>query len=93
MSFILAPEALADLKEIQRYIAEDNPRAAVATLDRLDGIMQRLANGALQGPETRLLDGRRVQGWSMPPYRIYYRRAAEQTVILRVYHQARRPVE
>jgi plasmid stabilization system protein ParE len=84
---------LSDLGEIQQFIARDNPRAAAAELARLDGMIQKLVAGDLQGPEVRLLSGRRARRWPVPPYRIYYRRTRNRTTILRVYHQARRPIE
>jgi len=93
MQLVLTRRALGDLAEIQRYIALDSPHAAAAVLDRLDGVIQQLLTGELQGPELRFANGRRARRWSVPPYRIYYRRSTDQTVIVRVYHQARRPIE
>jgi hypothetical protein len=58
-------------------------------LARLDEAIQRLLTGELHGREVRLLDGRPVQGWPVPPYRIYYERTASYTRIVRVYHQSR----
>ena len=85
--------ALAELAEIQEFIAEDNPRAAVAELDRIDRVVLQIAAGELNGPEVTFRGGQRAQRWSVPPYRIYYRRTQDRTVILRVYHGARRPIE
>jgi plasmid stabilization system protein ParE len=93
MRLILSRQARADLAEIKRYTAQDSPRAAAAILTRLDEAIQRLLTGELQGREVGLLDGRRVQGWPVPPYRIYYERTASYTRIVRVYHGARRPIE
>jgi plasmid stabilization system protein ParE len=62
-------------------------------LARIDGAIQRLLTGELHGQEARLLDGRRVLGWPVPPYRIYFERTASSMRIVRVYHQARRPIE
>jgi toxin ParE1/3/4 len=93
MNLVIGPEAEADLEEIYEYIATDSPQAAERMLDRLRGVMQQLADGELNGPATRLADGRCVRGWPVRRYRIYYRRSANHTVILRVYHGARRPLE
>lgn len=93
MRLILSRQARADLAEIRRYMAQDSPRAAGAMLARLDEAIQRLLIGELHGREVRLLDGRRVQGWPVPPYRIYYERTVSYTRIVRVYHQSRRPIE
>lgn len=62
-------------------------------LDRLYTAFHRLATGELQGPMVRLRNGRRAQRWSVPPYIVYYQRTQGQTLILRVYHGARRPIE
>jgi plasmid stabilization system protein ParE len=93
MDLILSPAALDDLGEIQAYIARDNPRAAAAEIARINGVIQRLVTGELQGPEVRLRSGQRAQRWPVLPYLIYYRRPRNRTTILRVYHGARRPIE
>jgi len=90
---IISRQARADLAAIRRYIAQDNLAAAAAELDRLDSFIQRLTAGERQGSELRFRDGRRLHGWSAPPYRIYYERTASLTRIVRVYHGARRPIE
>jgi plasmid stabilization system protein ParE len=61
MQLNFAREARADLAEILSYIAQDSPRAAAGVLDRIDDVIQRIVSGELQGPEARLLDGRRAQ--------------------------------
>jgi toxin ParE1/3/4 len=93
MNLVIGPEAEVDLAEIYEYIAADRPRAAERMLDQLRAVMQRLADGEFNGPAARLPDGRRVHGWPVPPYRIYYQRTIDQTVIVRGYHGARRPIE
>jgi hypothetical protein len=40
-----------------------------------------------------LSDGREVQTWPLYPYRIYYWVRGDTVEILRIYHQARRPLE
>jgi plasmid stabilization system protein ParE len=81
------------LAEIKEFIAINNPSAAEQTLRRLFDVIQQIADGDLEGPEARLAGVGRVRRWPVPPYRIYYRRTARQTVIVRVYHQARRSLE
>lgn len=93
MNFIIAPEAAKDLTEIYDYIARDSPGAASRVIDRLYARFQWLADGQVRGAEVRLRGGGQAQGWSSRPYKIYYRHVADQTHILRVYHQARRPIE
>lgn len=48
---------------------------------------------SVEGREVRLRDGRQVHTWPVPPYRIYYRQSADVFEVVRVYHQARRPIE
>ena len=93
MNLIVSPEAIAELSEIYDYISLDRPRAADRMLDLLCTTFRRLAAGELQGPYVRLADGSRAQTWPVSPYRIYYRRTANETHILRVHHGARRPIE
>ena len=93
MNVVLTRRAQRDLTEIYEFIAADNPAPAELVLARLFQVIQQIADGDLNGPEVRLTDGRRVRRWPVPPYRVYYRRSAQRTVIVRVYHQARRPLE
>jgi len=85
--------AQTDIDQAIAFIARDSPQAAARWLGDLLALFGRLASGELNGTETRLLDGRRAQRWPMPPFRIYYRRSARRTVIVRVHHGARRPIE
>src|SRR5438093_1314567 len=93
MNTVLTRAARHDLTDIYEFVAADNPVAAEQVITRLFDIMEQLAVGELKGPEIRLADGRRVRRWTVPPYRVYYRRSSRRTVIVRVYHQARRSLE
>jgi len=93
MNVVLTKRAQRDLTEIYEFVGANSSAAAERVLARLVDIMQWLADGELSGPEVRPTDGRRVRRWSVPPYRVYYRRSTRRTVIVRVYHQARRPLE
>jgi plasmid stabilization system protein ParE len=93
MRLVLSRQARADLAAIKRYMSQDSPLAAATMLAHIDGIIQQVTRGELQGPESRLPGGRRVHSWPAPPYRIYYERSASLTRIVRVYHQSRRPIE
>lgn len=92
MKVLFAPEAEADLEGLLDYIAERNPRAAAELEQRIFDIVERLASCDLEGPEQRLLSGQIVKSWPVPPVRIYYQRAVDVLKILRIYHQARRPI-
>jgi plasmid stabilization system protein ParE len=93
MILVILAQAQRDLTEIYEFIARDSRPAARETLERITGIIRQLADGELKGPEIALRTGRRVRRWSVPPYWIYYRRTEQRTVVLRVYHQARWPLE
>lgn len=55
-------------------------------------VVEQLAAGDFEGPEQRLRSGRLVRSWPVPPLRVYYQRRADELVVLRVYHHARRPL-
>lgn len=93
MTVVVMPQAKRDLEQIHTFIGSDSPGAADRVLDRLVDTFHQLDAGALNGPPVRLAGARRGNRWSAPPYRIYYRRIGPLTEILRVYHQARRPIE
>lgn len=93
MIVLVSPQARGDLKEAFDYIHKDNPSAADQVLARLVEMFGLLASGVVTGREVVLQDGRRVNTWPVPPYRIYYRKSADRLEVIRVYHQARRPIE
>jgi toxin ParE1/3/4 len=90
---VTSPEAQADLREAYDYIARDNPEAADRLLERIAEIVEVLASGLVEGREVRLRSGRKVRAWAVPPYRIYYSIRGDDFEIVRIYHQARRPIE
>ena len=89
----LSPPASEDLRQAYEHIAQENHEAADRMLTRIVEVVASLASGAVEGREVRLRNGRRVRTWPVPPYRIYYRRGPEVFEIVRLYHQARRPIE
>lgn len=93
MKIVLAPLAARDLKEAHDFIARDNPEAADRVLAEISETLGLLASGGVQGRSVTLRTGKRLQTWSHPPYRIYYRIALEELQVVRVYHQARKPLE
>ena len=44
------------------------------------------------GPVSQLRSGVQVRSWAVPPFRIYYQRHPAELLIVRVYHQTRRPL-
>jgi plasmid stabilization system protein ParE len=85
-------EAIADIVQAISYLNERNPTAA-ATLDaEIARCVERLADRDFEGPVSRLRSGAVVRSWGAPPFRIYYQRNPDELLIVRVYHQARRPI-
>jgi len=93
VTIVVAPKARDDIREAYEYIQKDNPEAADRVLAHIVEIIGMLASGVMAGQEVLLRDGRRVHTWPVPPYRIYYRKSSEVFQVVRVYHQARRPIE
>jgi toxin ParE1/3/4 len=82
-------DALADITEIHRYIAADDPRAAARVVARIQAAIRSLTEVPHRGrpgrwPATRELI---IPG---TPYIVPYRVQGELVEILRVFHGARR---
>ena len=92
MKIIYAEEAVVDIVEAITYLNERNPAAAAKLNAEIERCIERLADGEFEGPVSRLRSGAIVHSWSVPPFRIYYQRHPDKLLILRVYHQARRPI-
>lgn len=92
MRVVFAPEAEADPYEIVEYAAKQNPGAAIERGERILSMIERLANGDLDGPERRLISGEFVRSWAVPPVQVYYKRVSGMFWVVRIYHQARRPI-
>lgn len=92
MSVLFAPEAEQDLRELLEYLAERNPDAAAKLGQRILSIVDQLAASDFDGPEQQLTSGERVRSWAVPPVRVYYQRQDDALWVLRIYHQARRPI-
>lgn len=85
-------EAIADIVEAITYLNERNPTAAVNLDVDISRCIERLAAHDFEGPVSRLRSGALVRSWPVPPFRIYYQRHSEELLIVRVYHQTRRPI-
>ena len=86
---VFSPQALADLETVVRYIARENPAAAVRVGNSLIDRVAILENFPMIGPQYRKRPGVRLL--VSRPYVIYYRpRLAENCVdILRYWHGSR----
>jgi toxin ParE1/3/4 len=89
MRVVWTDEALRAIEQAYEYLYQFNPRAAehIAASIRAEGLS--LANFPHRG---RPVPGTDMREWvSAYPYIIRYRVAANEVVILRVRHSARRP--
>ncbi|MDR3460375.1 MAG: type II toxin-antitoxin system RelE/ParE family toxin [Verrucomicrobiae bacterium] len=86
---IFSPQAIADLERVVRFIAQENPEAAVRFGNELIDRVAMLENFPLLGPPYPKRPG--VRKLVSPPYLIFYRvREADNAVdILRYWHGAR----
>ena len=92
MSVVVAPEAEDDLVAAVDFLSARNPDAAERLLDRAFALFRQLDAREFEGPAQRLSDGTLVRSWPLAPFRVYYQRRGSELVVLRVYHQARRPL-
>jgi plasmid stabilization system protein ParE len=92
VKIVLTGPAVEDLANQLAYIAERNSDAADRIEARVFSIIDRLAESEFEGPEQKLRSGEIVRSWPVPPLRVYYQRTADTVVVLRIYHQARRPL-
>jgi len=85
-------EAVADIVSALTCLAERSPAAAAKLDADIQRCIDRLAAQEFDGPVSRLRSGTEVRSWPVPPFRIYYQRLSAELLIVRVYHQARRPI-
>jgi len=93
MRVVLTQQARKDLLQARKYLADNSPTAADRLAEAITAALERLASGLVEGPEAVLRDGRTVRTWSVPPYKVYYRRTKDELVVVRIYHSARKPIE
>lgn len=82
------PRAVADLREIRGYIAQDNSTAAGRWLDRMRKAADALAEQPLMGPSRPEL-GAAIRSFAVARYVLYYRRVKDGIEVVRVLHSAR----
>jgi plasmid stabilization system protein ParE len=85
-------EAVADIVDAIAYLNERNPTAASKLDAEIARCVERLAEREFEGPVSRLRSGAVVRSWAVPPFRVYYQRHPDELLIVRLYHQARRPI-
>ena len=85
-------EAIADIVEAIAYLNERNPTAAANLDAEIAHCIERLAAQEFDGPVSQLRSGAQVRSWAVPPFRVYYQRHSDELLVVRVYHQTRRPI-
>jgi len=85
-------EAHRDLLDAINHVAPEILGQATRLVDRLLSVLEQLERGDFEGAETRLTTGEAIRSWAAPPYRIYYEREPDGILVIRIYHQARRPI-
>ena len=85
---VVSPAARADLADIWRYIADDNPAKADAYLDLIESTCQVLADHPFMGrSRPELAAG--VHSFPVARYVVFYRLASDGVEVVRVLHGAR----
>ena len=92
MKVTYTEEAVADIVQAITYLNERNPTAAAKLDADIARCIERLYDREFEGPVSRLRSGAVVRSWSVPPFRLYYQRHSDELLIVRVYHQKRRPI-
>ena len=90
MKTAFSPTAIADLEEIALYIADDNPQAAAAWVDKLVDRAEKAAESPRAGrvvPEVGAPDIREV---FLRTYRIIYRIERDRILVLTILEGHRR---
>jgi plasmid stabilization system protein ParE len=85
-------DAIADIVDAISYLNERNPTAAANLDAEIAQCIDRLVAQEFDGPVSRLRSGTLVRSWAVPPFRIYYQRQSDELLVVRVYHQTRRPI-
>ena len=86
------PRAFSDLDVIRTYISQHNPAAAGRVVALIEKIAARLGDFPESGQRSDELDAWVVFS-TRYPYRIYYRNAPGEVLILHIRHAARRPLQ
>lgn len=88
MSLRWTTPARSDLTGILDYIADDDPAAALAAIDRIEATAQRLADFPLSGREGSVPDTRELPVPGLP-FVIIYSVQEANVEVLRILHGAR----
>ena len=89
MKVIVTVKALTELIEIGRYVAEDNPAAAAALVERLERECERMDTAPLRYPLVQRHEQSGIRRRPVGNYLIFYRVRRDAIDILRILHAAR----
>lgn len=92
MRIRFAKQAAKDLDAAVVFWKERRPAVRFTLVDDVIMLAERLAREEFEGPEQCLKTGLIVRSWPLPPYRLFYRRRDGVLEVMRIYHQARRPI-
>ncbi len=89
MSVVLLQAALRDINRVYDFIAQTDPAAAIAVVDRINKFLRLIESRPHAGRTSR---GGLIREWSVPglPYVIPYRIKSGQIEILRIYHTSQK---
>ena len=91
---IFSPKADSDYIGFLENMAARNPEAARDVRLRVEASLDRLAAGAIEGPEAELRNGEFARRWVVTPRLVlYYQRTKEFLWILRVHNTSNAPIE
>jgi addiction module RelE/StbE family toxin len=88
MKVRFSPRSIADLDNIRRYVAKDNPAAAWVVASFIRQTIRHLEHWPYQGRATDVKDVRRIVVVNYP-YVVFYHVNDERVLILEVVHTSR----
>lgn len=89
MKIVWTKQALNDLASLRRYIADENPAAAIKTADRIAAAVEALSRHPELGRTGRVAGSRELVVTGTP-FIVAYRVVAKIVAIVAVLHGARR---
>ena len=93
MTIRLDPKAVDDLEQYLSHVERADSAAAGREFERVRAVLEALEERPSLGRHDALRGLRRpVRSFPIPPLRLYYEADDEGIYVLRVYHQARRPI-
>jgi antitoxin ParD1/3/4 len=87
--YVISPEALEDLQNIQDFIALDNPKAAERVIEQLFAAFESLAKFPHKGHLRPDLTKRNVRFWPVGSYLVVYRVTRRSLQVAAILHGAR----